>query len=196
MGVPMVGQAAAAGFWRRFGARFIDSLILGIPATILVFVALAIGGTERELCTRDGELAICDVPTGTAWALMGVVWVASIVVSLLYFAKLDGLRGATWGRQAVGIRLADEVTLQPIGQGRTVGRFFMSYVSAIPFALGYLWMLWDPKRQTWHDKVARSVVIQPEAAAAPAMVGAAAPSAPAPGQPPPPPPPPPPAPPG
>ncbi|MFM8387932.1 MAG: RDD family protein, partial [Actinomycetota bacterium] len=26
------------------------------------------------------------------------------------------------------------------------------------FLLGYLWMLWDSEKQTWHDKMVSSVV--------------------------------------
>ena len=32
----------------------------------------------------------------------------------------------------------------------------MSIVSAVVLLLGYLWMLWDPEKQTWHDKVGRA----------------------------------------
>jgi uncharacterized RDD family membrane protein YckC len=35
----------------------------------------------------------------------------------------------------------------------------MSIVSAVVFLLGYLWMIWDSEKQTWHDKVAGSVVV-------------------------------------
>jgi uncharacterized RDD family membrane protein YckC len=41
------------------------------------------------------------------------------------------------------------------GLVRELGRI----LSAIPFYLGYLWMLWDPEKQTWHDKLVRSVVV-------------------------------------
>jgi uncharacterized RDD family membrane protein YckC len=28
------------------------------------------------------------------------------------------------------------------------------------FCLGFLWMLWDPNKQTWHDKVAQTYVVR------------------------------------
>ncbi len=28
------------------------------------------------------------------------------------------------------------------------------------FSLGYLWMLWDDDKQTWHDKMVRSIVVK------------------------------------
>lgn len=165
------GQLPAAGFWRRFGARLVDGIVIGIPIGILMAVALGIGGTEEEYCTIDGEFGVCDVPTGTAVLLMVVAGILGLVGALFYVAKLDGLTGATLGRKAVGIRVLDQATLQPIGQGRAIGRMLMSYVSGFPLFLGFLWMLWDPRRQTWHDKVVDSVVVHAEALVAPPMVG-------------------------
>ena len=36
----------------------------------------------------------------------------------------------------------------------------MSIVSGLACGLGYLWMLWDPQRQTWHDKAAGTYVVR------------------------------------
>jgi len=33
-------------------------------------------------------------------------------------------------------------------------------VSTLPFALGFLWAFWDPKRETWHDKIAGTKVVR------------------------------------
>ncbi|MBV9001651.1 MAG: RDD family protein, partial [Solirubrobacterales bacterium] len=38
-----------------------------------------------------------------------------------------------------------------------------SILSALAIYIGYLWMLWDGERQTWHDKFVHSVVV-PESA--------------------------------
>lgn len=51
-------------------------------------------------------------------------------------------------------------TGEPPGVGRAIGRGFARYLSAIPCGLGYLWMLWDPQKQTWHDKITDTVVIR------------------------------------
>jgi uncharacterized RDD family membrane protein YckC len=47
----------------------------------------------------------------------------------------------------------------PIGYGRAFVRWIGRFVSVIVFLLGYLWMLWDTERQTWHDKFANAVVV-------------------------------------
>jgi hypothetical protein len=50
-----------------------------------------------------------------------------------------------------------------IGYVRAGTRYLMSYVSGyvsgFALLLGYLWMLWDGEKQTWHDKVSNSVVV-------------------------------------
>jgi uncharacterized RDD family membrane protein YckC len=35
----------------------------------------------------------------------------------------------------------------------------MSNLSALPCFLGFFWMLWEPRKQTWHDMVANSLVV-------------------------------------
>ncbi len=47
----------------------------------------------------------------------------------------------------------------PIGYGRAAVRYVARILSAIVIFLGYLWMLWDPQKQTWHDKLSGSVVV-------------------------------------
>ena len=46
-----------------------------------------------------------------------------------------------------------------IGYQRAAVRYLASIVSAICLFIGYLWMLWDKEKQTWHDKLSNSVVV-------------------------------------
>ncbi|HUE75473.1 MAG TPA: RDD family protein [Chloroflexota bacterium] len=39
-------------------------------------------------------------------------------------------------------------------------RYIGAIVAAIPFGLGYLWVIWDPNKQGWHDKIAGTYVIK------------------------------------
>jgi uncharacterized RDD family membrane protein YckC len=64
---------------------------------------------------------------------------------------------------AVGVRAVDVATGQPIGYGRAFARALLEYVLAValflPWVLDMLFPLWDPKKQTLHDKAVRSVVV-------------------------------------
>jgi uncharacterized RDD family membrane protein YckC len=44
--------------------------------------------------------------------------------------------------------------------GQFVGRYFAYILSMLPLLLGYLWAAWDPKKQTWHDKLAGTYVVR------------------------------------
>jgi uncharacterized RDD family membrane protein YckC len=68
------------------------------------------------------------------------------------------------GAQSVGLKLAkvrvvDEITRQPIGRPRAAMRFVVrTFVSTLLLGLGFWWAVWDPDRQTFHDKVAATTV--------------------------------------
>jgi uncharacterized RDD family membrane protein YckC len=119
-----------AGFWIRFLGAVIDGIILSIGYGILNFIHLGALDT---------------------------------VAAAGYFTYLiGGDRGASIGMMALGHRVIPDggSAEDSIGYMRGIIRWIMSIVSAIPIFLGYLWMLWDPKNQTWHDKVANSVVVR------------------------------------
>ena len=122
--------SARAGFGTRLVAALIDGLILGVPA----------GLVEARL-----------PQTGYPFA---------IALSAIYFTYFEGgPAGQGPGKRLMGIRVVDIDTGGPIGYGRAFVRWLGRAISAIAFYLGYLWMLWDPQRQCWHDKLARDLVV-------------------------------------
>lgn len=132
-GQPYGGQqpAALAGFWIRFGGALIDGILLGIVNRILS------GATGQG--------------TGT---------VIGIVIAGAYFTYFHASTGQTLGNKAVNIKIIDQSTGNTIDYGRALIRWLVSYVSGFVILLGYLWMLWDPSKQTWHDKAASTVVVR------------------------------------
>jgi uncharacterized RDD family membrane protein YckC len=120
-----------AGFWRRFAAAFVDGILLGVVNFILRKIVGASGGSGLGL-----------------------------LVSLAYFTYFEGgATGQTLGKRALGIRVIDFGGGGSIGYGRAFIRWIGRFVSAIALLVGYLWMLWDSERQTWHDKFANAVVV-------------------------------------
>ena len=138
-----------AGFWIRFLALVIDSFVLGIPLSILRNIVVSGHGA-----LTFGQGYAPGNPPG--WNLF------TIAVGMLYYGLLEGgVNGQTIGKRIFAIRVVDVDTVQPgIGTTRGIGRYFARWLSAIPFGLGYFWMLWDPRRQAWQDKLARTLVIK------------------------------------
>ncbi len=120
-----------ASFGIRFVAVLIDSIIVGIVGAIL---SLVLGSTIGS--------------------------VLNLVLGLAYYGYLEGSpSGQTVGKKAMNIRVIDFNGGGPIGPGRALLRYVGRILSAIPCLLGYFWMLWDSEKQTWHDKIATTVVV-------------------------------------
>jgi uncharacterized RDD family membrane protein YckC len=122
--------SARAGFWRRFAASLIDGILLGIVSGIL-----------QVIIGRGGGYGL-----GT-------------LITIAYFVYFHGTTGQTPGDAALSIRVVGKDDGVPIGYGRAFVRWLVSLVSGVVILLGYLWMLWDGEKQTWHDKAANSVVV-------------------------------------
>ena len=110
---------------------------------------------------------IDGVILSVVFAIIGLVFppdrfaaVGKPLIGWLYFALFTGLEGQTPGKMLVGIKVVDAEGRVP-GRGSVLMREVIGkFVSIIPLTLGYLWMLWDPKSQTWHDKMAGTYVIR------------------------------------
>ena len=73
---------------------------------------------------------------------------------------VGGPTGQSWGRRALGIRLVSEETGQPIGATNSFVRDLAHLLDWIPCFIGYLWPLWDQKKQTFADKIIKTVVVR------------------------------------
>ena len=67
--------------------------------------------------------------------------------------------GATVGKMVMKIKVVRE-DKKKLTYPDALLRGLASYLSAIVLCLGYLNMLWDGKKQTWHDKIAKTVVVK------------------------------------
>ena len=68
-------------------------------------------------------------------------------------------RQGTPGKLVLGLSIVDAETGQTPRLGRLVLRYLGYLLSTIPLGLGYFWMLWDDRRQTWHDKLGGTLVV-------------------------------------
>ncbi|MBA1432303.1 MAG: RDD family protein [Epsilonproteobacteria bacterium] len=67
--------------------------------------------------------------------------------------------GATLGKIAMKIRVIEIATLQNPAFAVALNRAVFRVISEMLFYLGFLWGMMDPARQTWHDKTARTLVV-------------------------------------
>jgi uncharacterized RDD family membrane protein YckC len=134
-----------AGFWSRFLAFLIDSLIVTV---VLVPLMIAIYGTQYF--NLDFQLS---GQAGGAWDWAVNLALAAIAILFWKF------RGATPGKMAISAKIVDARTGGAPSTGTLILRFFAYLVSMIPLGLGFLWIAFDRRKQGFHDKIAKTVVI-------------------------------------
>jgi uncharacterized RDD family membrane protein YckC len=141
------------------GAAILDGLI-AIPFYIPGAIALFAGPTE-VVFDADGPSGpgLYEQPTSGTIAIGLLLYGVGLIAYLVIFCRMLG-KGATWGRKAAGYRVLDERTMQPIGTGRAVGRYFATILSAMPCYLGFLWPLWDSENRTFHDMIVRTRAVR------------------------------------
>jgi uncharacterized RDD family membrane protein YckC len=149
----LAGPLPRADFGQRLGAFAIDIGILVVAELLLIVV---VGAVITALANASSG----GVAAGVA-ALLGILlFLAYFALPIVYFGYMEGQpSGQTFGKRVLGLRVVDFQTAGPVPLGRAMGRSLArAFLSGI-FLLGYLWMLWDPQQQTWHDKLAHTTVV-------------------------------------
>lgn len=168
-GVPL------SGWWWRVLATFLDGLLLNF---VLGFVIAPFTGglTNGIIAWTDDYLAnleagIAEMPSffDPKYDLVGpyiTVLLLTMALTITYATAMLVYKGGTLGMLAVGLRVV------PVDQGRTYGRLALGtaiirniayqVIALIPIVglVSYLMPLWNPKRQTFHDMIAKTQVVK------------------------------------
>jgi uncharacterized RDD family membrane protein YckC len=160
------GMPPLASWGARLGATLLDGLMV-----MLVPYGLFMAGYLRFSVKVANRWKDCDnlhiprdncptpkVPTGSI--VLMVVGGVLLLAATLFLCHREGSTGQTPGKRIVGIRLLREYDGSTLGFGLAFGRRLLHVLDALPCYLGYLWPLWDDKKQTFADKCVHTVVIK------------------------------------
>ncbi len=81
------------------------------------------------------------------------------LVALAYFAGMWTWKGTTIGGIVLNLKVV-RLDAQPVTFAVALVRGLASALSAIVFFVGFLWIVMDRDKQTWHDKIAGTVVVR------------------------------------
>ena len=138
-----------AGFWIRFLASVIDSILTFAIIGPILYWLYGKGYFLKAMGLSEADSFF----PGPADALLNYV-LPAIAVVLFWIA-----RQATPGKMALSTKIVDADTFGPLTKGQAIGRYLGYYVSIFGLFIGFLWIAFDPRKQGWHDKLARTVVI-------------------------------------
>jgi uncharacterized RDD family membrane protein YckC len=134
-----------ANWPQRVGAYLIDYLIAAIPAFLAV---LLFSGTN----SGESPSAGAGLVTFLLYLTSLGIWIYNRVIQM-------GRTGQSWGKQVLNLRLVRMADGQPMGGGMCFVRDLAHILDALPCYIGYLWPIWDARRQTFADKVMNTVVL-------------------------------------
>jgi uncharacterized RDD family membrane protein YckC len=132
-----------ASWPQRVGAFLIDYLVIVVP----IGIAIAVGSAGRNQQSTGGAL------------VAGLLYLIGLGVWIYNRWFIAGRTGQSWGKQALGIKLLRMDNGQPIGAGLAFARDIAHLIDGLPCYIGYLWPIWDSRRQTFADKIVSTVVI-------------------------------------
>ncbi|MCZ4498817.1 MAG: domain containing protein [Marmoricola sp.] len=149
---PVQGYGPTPSPYAHWGLRLagylLDSL-LTTPALIVAEVGVAMA--DDPGVTSDTQAI------GVVLAVVGFTFLAGF--SIWNTIIRQGRTGSSLGKKWVGIAVISEQTARPIGGWPTFGRSLLHILDALPCYLGFLWPLWDKKKQTFADKIMKTVVV-------------------------------------
>ncbi|MFE0580772.1 RDD family protein [Streptomyces sp. NPDC058874] len=138
------GMPPLAHWGLRFGAYLLDALIIAGPMYLLTGIGTALSGDET------------GATVGGILGLLGLLYTLGMAIFQLY---KEGTTGQSIGKKIVGISLHREADGATLGFGMAFVRKLAHFLDSITCYLGWLWPLWDEKKQTFADKVCSTVVV-------------------------------------
>ncbi len=154
-----------AGFWLRFVAFLIDTVLLNIVQWIIILPILGAVGLGIGASTDGFDFASMSEGDAIAMvtAIMGAIFAGGligIVVNVLYFTLMEASKfQATVGKMALGLKVTD-TNGGRIDFVKSLLRQIGKYVSGIIFMIGYIMAAFTEKKQALHDMIASTLVVK------------------------------------
>ncbi len=138
-----------AGFGRRTLALILD----GIWMYPLLILLLYLSYTGSPITLND--ITDPNYMPQYEWRTALIFYALPALITIWFWIKYS----ATPGKLLLDCEIVDARTGKPISFKQSVLRYVSYSISALPLFLGFFWMLIDKNNQTWHDKIAGTIVI-------------------------------------
>ena len=135
-------EITLASIKKRAMAFFIDEMLLSFLLIIALWDSFATAKTMEEMIN-----------------LTNTFFLEYMAMKIFYQAFFVMQYGASIGKIVMKIRVIEIRTLQNPTVISALNRGIFRVISEMFFYLGFLWGTMDPARQSWHDKTARTLVV-------------------------------------
>ena len=143
-----------ASFLSRFLAYTIDFFIIFFliffTVTVLIFI-IAFANS-----TLEGNKILKVINTILFLLIVGIIFGIYFFYSIIFLT----FKGTTPGKRIFNLVVVKENNKKITFFTALLRELLGKIVSGLFFGIGYYWVIWDEKKQTWHDKIAGTIVIK------------------------------------
>ena len=141
-----------ASFFSRFIAWLVDNFAIAVIAFLLSLLLSVLTGI-----TRGSDSFLLRALTGTLAVMLGF---GILILQFLYFGYFWNKNGQSIGMKLTGIKvIRQDGNLMSYVRAALRGTFGY-WVSGLIFGLGYIWAAFDSEKETWHDKIFDTWVVE------------------------------------
>ncbi|MCF6388184.1 RDD family protein [Mycobacterium sp. MBM] len=163
------GQPGGAALPKEAYTPWLTRVLAWIIDIIPVVILEGIGyglllGTRETVCLTEvseydlGEFCATGAST-LGQVSFAITWILALAFIIWNYGYRQGTTGSSIGKSILKFKVVGEITGQPIGFGMSIVRQLAHLVDAIICYIGYLFPLWDAKRQTIADKIVKTVCL-------------------------------------
>ena len=127
---------------KRALAFFIDELFLSFLFLVVIWDKIAAANEPESII-----------------ALINAFTFEYLLIKIIYQTFFVYQYGATLGKIFMKIQVVDVQTMQRPNFSSALNRSVFRIISEMIFYLGFVWAFYDTNRQSWHDKTARTLVV-------------------------------------
>ncbi|HKP41637.1 RDD family protein [Mycobacterium sp.] len=162
---PSAGPGLPTDAYTPWLTRVFAFLIDYIPVAIIEGIGFGLLlGTRETVCLTDtseydlGEFCATGAST-LGQVSIGIAWILSLVYIIWNYGYRQGTTGSSIGKSIMKFKVVSEKTGQPIGFGMSIVRQLAHIIDGAICYIGYLFPLWDAKRQTIADKIMSTICL-------------------------------------
>jgi uncharacterized RDD family membrane protein YckC len=165
-----VGTAVSPDQYTPWLTRVLAFLIDYVPIALLSAIGavflVTMQKVETVCITDDSEFNLGEFcatgnngPSGLAWALFSVCALIALAYGIWNYGMRQGTTGSSVGKAIMKFKVVSEATGHPIGFGMSIVRQIAHAIDGAICYIGYLFPLWDAKRQTIADKLIKTICV-------------------------------------
>ncbi|MHC4104369.1 MAG: RDD family protein [Planctomycetota bacterium] len=144
-GLAVAGTMDYAGFWIRFGAKFIDWIIIGIVSFIIAMPL--------------GYFSITTASSSSSVFTAVLLQILNYAIPACYVTFFLGKYGATPGKMACKLKVVTAGN-DRVSYPKAFGRYFAEILSGLILLIGYIMAAFDDQKRTLHDRICDTRVIR------------------------------------